>query len=860
MSPSLKFLNLIKFLIILALLSMSSLSFRVRLVVALRPICSLDSRSRLSPTQFRLFSTIDKEDKHIYEDFKWLSNEILRNDELYYNLQPQLEDEEYDALVRKEIEIANNYPDLLQKLQDESGLGIKATRSGRVGSIIKTQRLKRKHLQPMLSLDNVHDDAQLWAWLKRVRRATEETHANDDRVRILTEPKLDGVSLSLRYELTVENDKTATYNLAWASTRGDGNRGQDVSKAASSIRNIPKSLPASVYAGTSADTGYPISIVEVRGEVIMPNKEFSELSSYSTFSNARNAASGILLRKPSDNPQEQKESNSLQALLHFYAYDLVEDKPETSEFMDGLDNRKLLQKWGFTLPEPIAITELNSNNNATDDEFWTEKDIGSMLTYYKALLNHRQDQAASSDDMYIWGDVDMDGCVHKVVNPDLKKGLGRSMKSPNWAVAHKFPALACVTELVDVTIQVGRTGALTPVANLKPVVVGGVTISRATLHNFHHMHEIFGSDSSVPVNTSVLVRRAGDVIPQVVSLVQGNSNDEVDQSLDKNSNSMISLKIPTHCPACGSDVVWETLNLPANSKTLGQVARCGGPSLLCPPRATTSLSHAYSRDALDVTGLSEARIQQLMDAKLLQFPSDVFKLSEQDWKNMEDSAGWGGKSVLNLRKSIQDVATRGISLGRFIYALGIRQVGKHSSELVASSYGTKEAFLLALEAAKDWQEPEEEKAETDPSPHPFSQMQGRLGIGPVLINSLVSFSKTEELVKSAKDLGEAILVLEESTEQESLTDNARSSDDQTKPWKGFRVVFTGSIANVTRNAAQKAAKELGAKATPGSVSKSTDLVVHGEKGGKKLQQAVDFGIQTMPGGEFVELLKSNELI
>lgn len=832
--------------------------FRVQRAVAFRPMLSLDVRSRLTLTSFRLFSTTSSEDEKLYEQLKWLSDEIRRNDELYYNQQPLLDDDSYDALVYKESEIASNNPALLQKLQNESGLGDKATRSGRVGSSVNMQRQKRKHLEPMLSLDNVHNDEQLWAWLKRVNRAKEEVDANDSIVQILTEPKLDGVSLSLRYELAPTKAKSQSYRLVWASTRGDGNRGQDVSKAATLIRNIPQAFPASLLSSTSAYSNSPNTVIEIRGEVIMPNKEFVGISTNSTFSNARNAASGILLRKLSANAEDQRESESLQGLLQFFAYDLAVDNPQKQAFMDGLENRKLMLKCGFTLPEPVMLTELHTSDNATAGEEWTEKDIENMLTYYASLLNHRQGSAGSRDDQLEWRDVDMDGCVHKVVNPDLRKVLGRSMKSPNWAIAHKFPPLAAVTQLVDVAVQVGRTGALTPVANLKPVVVGGVTIARATLHNFHHMQEIFGNDVSVPANTPVLVRRAGDVIPQVVSIVRS-TEDDTDQESDKYGNPSISLEIPTHCPACGSDVVWETPNHSTHGKTLGQVARCGGPSLLCPPRATTSLSHAYSRDALDIAGFSEARIQQLMDSKLLKFPADVFNFSHKDWEAIEALPGWGGKSALNLRNSVQDAGSRGISLGRFIYSLGIRQVGKHSSELVASVYGTKEAFLHALAVASSREEESDNGTDSDPSTHPFIQMQGKLGIGPVLIRSLVSFSKTEELVKAAEDLGQAILVLEESTDQESLDeDNILSSKDQAKPWKGFRVVFTGSIKHLTRQAAQKAAKELGAKATPSTVSKSTDLVVHGDKGGKKLQQALDFGIQTMTAEEFVELLKREQ--
>ena len=793
-------------------------------------------RSRLH-TPIRLLSMIDNADNNIYEEFKSLSAEIRRNDELYYSQQPELDDEEYDALVRREVEISESHPNLLQKLQDESGLGLKATRNGRVGFFNSQQRLKRKHLQPMLSLDNVHNEEQLWAWLKRVyKAATANDDIDLDFLSIVTEPKLDGVSLSLRYKRGDTKDKITTYNLEWASTRGDGSKGQDVTQAISSIQNIPKSLEIMTKSGHDFDS---MAELEVRGEVVMLNDDFTKLSTNLTFSNARNAASGILLRKFSDRIEDQKESTSLQSLLKFYAYDVVD-----ASHVDGLEIRNVLKSWTFDIAEPSTLTKLSLQNNKEEDEAWTESDIMSMMVYYDALQDHRRGVPTHNTE-FQFGDFDMDGCVHKLADPNLREIMGRSMKSPNWAVAHKFPPLATVTELLNVTVQVGRTGALTPVAQLKPVNVGGVTISRATLHNFGHMQEIFGSQNTIAKNTSVLVRRAGDVIPQVVKLVQTKTESGDDSAT-------ISLEAPTNCPACGSAVVWETPSQKPNNDTIGQVVRCSGSPLLCPPQAVTSLRHAYSRDALDVTGLSEAKIQQLMDSNLLRFPCDLFKFSQEEWNSMEELPGWGPKSVQNLRTMTQDVATRGISLGRFVYSLGIRQVGKHSSELVSSSYGTKEAFMQALKSARDWEKMEDEEQ----SIHPFSQMQGKLGIGPVLIDSLLAFSKKDELVKAATELGESIKVLDDLSPEETDSQSSKSNDE--KPMKGFRVVFTGSLGSLTRSAAQEAAKKLGARATPGSVSKSTDLVVYGEKGGKKLQTALDFGIKTMSADEFIALIKKEE--
>ena len=330
---------------------------------------------------------------------------------------------------------------------------------------------------------------------------------------------------------------------------------------------------------------------------------------------------------------------------------------------------------------------------------------------------------------------------------------------------------------------------------------------------------------------------------------------------DTQKKNVISLDPPTTCPACGSPVVCEELS--STATTIGQVVRCGGPPLLCTPRAVTSLAHAYSRDALDVTGLSEARIQQLLDAGLLRFPCDVFQWSEDnEWKTISETlTGWGPKSSNNMKASVQQVAKNGISLGRFIYSLGVRHVGKHSSELVASCYGTAEDFLKAVESAAEWKlDPEHDNGDANTSDassteHPFSVLEGKAGIGPVLISSMISFSKEKELVAAARDLAKVVQVLEQPKVIEHEISNSESSGSDSKPWHGFRVVFTGGIANLTRSQAQNAAKELlGAKATPNSVSKSTDVVVHGDKGGKKLNQALALGVQTITADEFLALI------
>ena len=952
-------------------------------------------RQSISATSSKaLYSTKDHTEdltqSLLYQQFKDLSLEIQRHDEIYYGVGENsinsnvLSDDEFDALVRKEEELEKEFPDILHTWQLESGLGKAATRSGRVGTKTETkatnaERQKRKHLSPMLSLDNVHNQEQLLAWLRKVVKAvTAEAEEQEvtSMVTIVTEPKLDGVSLSLRYEASsnAASSDSIPLELKWASTRGDGTVGQDVTAAAKQMSGIPDTIYLSK---DTASAGQEI-ILEVRGEVVLPRSEFLKIQQQAeaatkekeseerddqnftevsktadptiiSFSNPRNAASGIMLRKESDDPEEQASSKKLRSLLRFYAYDLsgLEEEQGSGQVLelDGIQIREQLSKWGFPLALPVATTNLEWKNNNDDDDGedtstsdletevesasasasesktlwgnWFQENIANeqilpILEYFSALEEHRErlqeednknlslsttskssttkkSKNSESNNHYDWGDFDMDGCVHKVTQASVRSVMGYTSKSPKWATAHKFPAQSSVARLLDIIFQVGRTGAITPVAVLEPTEVGGVTVQRATLHNFGHLQEIMGFEnnknseagvSRIPKYEPLLVQRAGDVIPQVVRRIKSHSKPSEEGS---SPIEWISLDSPDKCPFCSSPVTYDTLAQSSSSSRVGQVLRCTGPPLLCPPRAITSLKHAFSRDAMDLTGLSEARIEQLMDADLLKFPSDIFTMDNEKWESLEALPGWGERSSQNLKASSQKVASKGISLGRFIYSLGIRHVGKHTSELVASCYGSVGAFLEALNTSSQYQiiepqiasndEPDdgeglhnEEKITTSPN-HPFLELENKLGIGPVAIDSLIAFSKTQELVDAAKTLAESLNVLEQDVVIEEHEDDPSGSlstaSGSKQPWKGFRVVFTGSLGIVdglTRSKAQEIAKQLGAKATPGSVSKSTDLVVFGDKGGKKLTQAKELGIATLEAEEFVQLANENGLL
>ncbi|CAB9518826.1 DNA ligase [Seminavis robusta] len=944
----------------------------------------------------------DEEDlQEIYQELQWLSAEIRRHDALYYNnndndnpqeeTSPIITDEDYDALVRREEDICNAYPALLLQWERESGLGKQATRvGGRVGTISQMQQQpssfqrfqkKRNHLTPMLSLDNVTTQDQLKAWLERLRKRI--LAANNSQhpapVTILTEPKLDGLSLSLRY--TLQKDSTTTnnpqYQLEWACTRGDGKKGQDVTAPVVEGLKLPTVLALISTVKDKAFTSLPDTL-EVRGEVVMPKSTFQQLkedalhaeeeiaasanhnstnnqtTAIQKFSNARNAASGILLRKEEEvmgnstsstsSPLATHNNNTraLQSKLVFYAYDIAaQDNPEDIEWMqDALATRQQLEAWGFRVPLPMAVTTLDwkplqgsdggnvtaeaAQNNTTGDdtlgfEEWTDQNILPMTEYHDGFGRYRQslaatttkaaDEAAADDDKYQWGDYDMDGCVHKVSHQSLRHVIGNSNRAPRWAVAHKFPAQSAITKLVGIEVQVGRkTGALTPVAILEPIELeGGVTVTRATLHNFQHLQQmLLGSrqctdidgDGEMTNTTSdrvnvnlflatgskVLVRRAGDVIPQVVQLAEPPKLATADMMANNNSSSWIDLSAPLHCPACGSPTIADAPT--SRAETGGQVVRCGGPQLLCAPRAVGALVHAFSRDALDVSGLSEARIQQLsmlnssksdegtandttlaMNASLvkLQFPSDIFKIAQnpEAVEVIANLPGWGPKSAQNLANAANQVARNGVSLARFIYSLAIRYAGVHSSKIVATAYGNVDAFLQAMDEAS------ESSVDTaDAGNQPFAILADKSntvnkGIGPSLLSSLVEFSREPELVAAAKELASVIKVHDDEDFSDAGILSTKSSDDSdaTKPLQGLKVVFTGSLgsANLTRKEAQALAMSMGAKSTPGTISKATDLVVVGEKaGGKKLESARNLGIRIIDLKQFMSLARDNQ--
>jgi DNA ligase (NAD+) len=880
----------------------------------------------------------DNVENQMYQELQALSEKLRQSDILYYNNpggtdEMVLPDDYYDALAQREAAICEQYPHLKERLERESGLGLEATRLGRVGAPViinddDPRRRKQTHCQKLLSLDHLVNSDDFLSWLNRTRRklipsskktkkktkTTTDTNESDDttttderdtqnenvddnnmndnpnhtitQMTILTEPKLDGVSLNLRYS-KVHNG--THYQLQWAATRGDGTQGLDVTYAATMIPSLPVEFPARGYEEYVISTpqstrGLPDAI-EIRGEVVLPKSVFRRLQqqqqqqnkkrmassnnnktsttksdSNSTtaklleFSNARNAASGILLRKEDSALQDSKE---LRAQLQFIAYDVsFEEGPGSMWFSDAISMRKCFVQMGFLVPEPIVITHLPIEKRRQDDDDmrnWGPFDIYDIIIYHEDLKLHRGE--LPSNNVYVWGDYEMDGCVHKVSEFSLREMLGRSSKVPRWAIAQKFLRITAVTELLDIEIQVGRTGALTPVALLNPVDLDGVTVRRATMHNFIHMRQILGDKDLIKKQSLVMVRRAGDVIPQLVGKVNVFDSDEKVMRLG--DRHYISLLPPSKCPACGSKTEYDEVKKKKEagaSNTLsdandpkkegekkivpGAVLRCTGPALLCPPRAIAHLQNAFSRDALDISGLSEARCQQLMDAGLLRRPSDIFIIAADEKKQEEiaELKGWGKKSADNLAAAAKRVSRQGVSLSRFIYSLGIRYCGIQSSTLLAAIYGTAKDFLHDVYAAA------KVVSKTTSVPEDLKKTFPRLKvdtaetkkIGPAIIGSLLEFAKEKSMVEEARLLESMIHVHDDPTRTQNTKGDTRSDAG---PFEGLSVVFTGTIENMSREEAQSLARKMGARSTPSILTRSTDLLVEGAKGGSKVQRA-----------------------
>lgn len=700
-------------------------------------------------------------EKEAKTELGWLAAEIAEHNKRYYQEDaPTISDAAYDALVQRHRAIEARFPQLVDLFTAPHQVG--AAPAGKFGKI--------RHARPMLSLDNAFEDGDVADFLGRVRSFLKL--GVDAEVCVVAEPKIDGLSMSLRYEKG---------KLVSAATRGDGSEGEDVTANVRTIADVPPHL---------FGEGWP-DVLEVRGEIYMPKAAFQRLNEAQAaandkvFANPRNAAAGSL--------RQLDPTVTARRPLRFYAYAWGEVSTLPADTQWGM--LEALKSYGFPVNERIRRCE----------------------TLEEILACYRETEAERAT-----LDYDIDGVVYKVDRLDWQDRLGQVARSPRWAIAHKFPAEQATTVLNAIEIQVGRTGALTPVAKLEPVTVGGVVVSNATLHN---EDEIARKD--VRIGDTVIVQRAGDVIPQIVSVV-----------LEKRPQpEPAKYEFPHTCPACGSN---------ADREAGEAIRRCTG-GLICPAQRVERLRHFVSRTAFDIEGLGERSIEAFFADGFINAPADIFRLKERA-DEIRQREGWGAQSVNNLLASIE--TRRTVALDRFVYALGIRHVGEVTARDLAKAYGTIEALRTALEAlgqergglVGQWRA--NGMSEADADKRLAQEMQLRIGIaqvGPVVAEALVDFFAEPHNVEVVNDL------LSEVTVEPFVFETVESEVS------GKTMVFTGSLEQMTREEAESRAERLGAKIAK-SVSKKTDIVVAGPGAGSKLKKAAELGVQVIDEQAWVDIL------
>ena len=657
-----------------------------------------------------------------------LRDDINHHNYRYYILDdPEITDSEYDRLLRELQDLEQQYPDLITP----------DSPTQRVGAAPLESFSEVKHRIPMLSLGNAFNNEEVLDFDRRARERLDV-----EVIDYAVEPKLDGLAISLRYENGV---------LVQAGTRGDGTTGEDVTLNVRTIDTIPLRL---------VGDDYP-QVLEVRGEIIMNKAGFEKLNRQrreqgeKEFVNPRNAAAGSL--------RQLDPRITAARPLSFFSYGV-------GEVLGGrLEDRhsaiiKQLQGWGLRInPESKVV-----------------KGVQGCLDYYQQIQEKRDSLP-----------YEIDGVVFKVDSIAQQERLGFVARAPRWAIARKFPAQEEMTVVEGIDVQVGRTGALTPVARLQPVFVGGVTVSNATLHNQDEIDRL-----DVRVGDTVIVRRAGDVIPQIVSVVRS-----------RRQGRPRKFKMPTHCPVCGS----ATERIEGEAKTF-----CTG-GLYCEAQRKEMIKHFASRRALDIEGLGEKLVEQLVDAELVRDPADLYSLNEAQLSGLERMAEKSAQNILAaLEKSKQT------TLARFIYALGIHNVGETTAQTLAQHFATLEQLMTA----------DEESLQAVPD------------VGPIVAHSIVTFFAQPHNREVIDKLLAAGLHWPE----------VEIKSEDALPLKGKTFVLTGTLTQMSRNDAKAALQALGAKVS-GSVSKKTDYVVVGENPGSKATKAEQLGIEILSESELLSLLE-----
>ena len=657
----------------------------------------------------------------------------------YYDLdEPSVPDAEYDRLMRELISIETAEPEL--KLLDSP--------SQKVGGQALKSFSQVTHQVPMLSLDNVFSGDEWQAFAKRVK----DRLLSKETIKYCAEPKLDGLAVSLRYENGV---------LVQAATRGDGAVGENITVNVRTIKSIPLKLTGD---------NYP-DILEVRGEVFMPKASFNALNASALkkgekiFANPRNAAAGSLRQLDSKIAAKRN--------LAFYVYGIG--------YVEQASSQTLGEQW-LENSHYQRLCQLKTLGLPMCPEVKLLSDSSEVASFYQYIMQERDNLS-----------YEIDGTVFKVDDIALQKKLGFVARAPRWATAYKFPAQEETTQLLDVDFQVGRTGAITPVARLNPIFVGGVTVSNATLHNQDEIERL-----GIKINDFVTIRRAGDVIPQIVSV-----------QLQKRPENSRDIVFPTTCPVCDSAVV----------KAEGEaVLRCTG-GLYCGAQRKEAIKHFSSRKALDIDGLGDKLVEQLVDENLIKTPADLFKLTELDVSTM---ARMGKKSADNLISGL--VKARSTTLPKFIYALGIREVGETTATNLANYFLNFSAIKVANEET----------------------LQKVPDVGAVVAKNIIQFFQQDHNIEVVSEL-ESIM---------SWSDIEVKSAEQ-QPLKDKIFVLTGTLTQMGRNEAKAELQALGAKVS-GSISVKTDFLVAGEKAGSKLTKAQDLGVDILTEDELVTLLAKHK--
>lgn len=688
-------------------------------------------------------------------ELKRLAEEIAAHDQRYHAEDaPTISDAAYDALRRRNLAIEQRFPALVRE----------DSPSRKVGAAVSEKFRKIVHAVPMLSLDNAFADADVIDFVGRIRRFLRL--GADAPLAMTAEPKIDGLSLSLRYEAG---------RLVTAATRGNGQVGEDVTANARTIAEIPNVL--------SGD--FP-EVLEVRGEVYMRLTDFAELNRRNAetgkqvFANPRNSAAGSL--------RQLDTSITASRPLRFFAYTWGEVSAMPADTQMGMV--AAFERFGFRVNPLMKLLD----------------SVEGLLEQYRLIESSRATLG-----------YDIDGVVYKVNSLELQRRLGFVSRSPRWAIAHKFPAEKATTILTGIDIQVGRTGALTPVARLVPVTVGGVVVTNATLHNEDYIKGIDNNGQpiregrDIRIGDTVSIQRAGDVIPQVIDVV-----------MEKRPPHSMPYAFPVLCPACGSHAVREEGEA---------VRRCTG-GLICPAQAVERLRHFVSRGAFDIEGLGEKQIEFFFHAEdpslRIYSPADIFTLKARQAASLtklENVDGFGATSVRKLFAAIDD--RRQVEFSRFLYALGIRHIGETNAKRLARHFLSFAAFRETGQSAVM------PTGKGDPGNAAWQELNGINGIGSIVAEAVVDFFAEDHNRQALDALLAEVTVLDE-----------EPVGGVSSPVSGKTVVFTGALEKMSRDEAKAMAEKLGAKVA-GSVSKKTDLVVAGPGAGSKLKLATELGIEVI---------------